>query len=123
MNKHIVIQRKRALEKGKRNRMKDTENPEGWLCGGGWCHSAERFRGRAHLSSLFLLSALLSDLLCARPAPLVLAMWLSMDQGCVFSHAHWKEMGVSFYNRETDVLSSTLRDSPLYSVFKGNIMH
>lgn len=31
MNKHIVIQRKSALEKGKRIRMKDTENPEGWL--------------------------------------------------------------------------------------------
>ena len=61
-------------------------------------------------SVLFLHAVLLSDLLCARPAPHVLTMWLSMDQGCVFSHARWKEMGVSFYNRETDVLSSTLTD-------------
>ena len=86
MNKCIVIQRKSALEKGKRSRMKGAENPELWLCGGGWYHSTEHFRGRGQFSSPFLLSVLLSDLLCAGPAPFVLDMWLSMDQGCVFSH-------------------------------------
>ena len=52
MNKCIVIQRKSALEKGKRSRMKGAENPELWLCGGLCCTIQLNTSGGGHSSVL-----------------------------------------------------------------------